>query len=397
MDELAGAYVLVTEGSADLAKSHAIQFADGSSNELLKDEYFGLFLDADADQKVALEAHIIANTPEGPWREYMLGILADENPNPWAYIKGNADKSLTLVDGAWRYVMGGTTGYTDHPLTVADNSLLGHFTLEGAVQDVAGNASAPVTLSLTVVRGLAVTGAEMKYGTIPTAIDKAVKGNLTDGFVMELDPAVEYYYLNADNIITNNQLAEGMYPFNFAGAAAGADPIFYVDVDATGNVSLVDGYVYHNRQPLEQKTPLRVNGDFVLGDYIYTGTLEDVYGSTVEQEIKFKFVAPLKVSAVALISSENEDLSDSNPVLGTLTAGFTMELDPTDPSFIYFNASSVTSNRVLKNGEYPFYFVVDGVTTSQKAFDLIVGEVGGVKTFYLRDGQYPNVPLRLGH
>jgi len=269
--------------------------------------------------------------------------------------------------------------------------MLGTFTLQGTVEDVAGNESASVTLSLTVVRGLTVIDAEMKYGTTPTAIDKAVNGNLSAGFVMELDPAVEYYYLDANKITTNNQLKEGMHPFFMDGGST-TDPIFYLNVAADGTKSLIDGWLYKNRSEM---SPLRVNGDFVLGDYTYTGTLEDVYGSTVEQEIKFTFVAPLNVSAVALISSENEDLSDSKPVDGSLTAGFTMELNPTDPSFIYFNASSVTSNRVLKNGEYPFYFVVEGVTTSQKAFDLIVEEDEGVKTFYLRDGQYPNVPLRV--
>ncbi len=46
--------------------------------------------------------------------------------------------------------------------------------------------------------------------TDPAVINQPLDGTFADGFVMELDPLVPWYYLDTDTITSNNTLANGV-------------------------------------------------------------------------------------------------------------------------------------------------------------------------------------------
>lgn len=126
---------------------------------------------------------------------------------------------------------------------------------------------------------------------------------------MVLNPAVSFYYLDVDNVVTNKPLAEGYHPFyvdtyppdffvywDGRGVNASADPlswqgvmwkiingdlpIFYLKVSPDGSggqlFRLVDGLVYQVSGTDEY---LRLDGTYLRGEYTYTGSIEDVHGA----------------------------------------------------------------------------------------------------------------------
>jgi hypothetical protein len=138
-----------------------------------------------------------------------------------------------------------------------------------------------------------------------------VPGSYVDGFVMELDPLVEWYYLDTQDVQSTTPLADGLYPFYldvtelpdgfdayWAGEGVTADaeqdtwqaemylivtgeaPMFYLSVDSTSGTPvymLVDGLQYGMAS--ETQEYLRINGDFPLGAYSFYHTVDDLPGS----------------------------------------------------------------------------------------------------------------------
>ena len=232
----------------------------------------------------------------------------------------------------------------------------------------------PVIITLSFAP-LAVTDVDLLQSTDPLTLETTatpVPGSLATGFTMVLDPAVEYYYLDTDTITSNRALADGSYPFYMTanpgaeffaywaakGVVEGATgwqglmwqiingdaPMFYLKVTG-GTYSLIDGIQ-------GDPNPLRVNGTYFLGDYSFSGDVEDIYGFTAEIALTITFVAPLTVTEVALVQSI--DLTTWTPVEGNLAEGYTMNLD-SSVEYYYLDAESVTSNRPLGDGSYPFF------------------------------------------
>ncbi len=164
-----------------------------------------------------------------------------------------------------------------------------------------------------VVANFAVTDA-----VLTSSVDQAtwtnLPGNFTDGFMMYLDPSVEWYYLDADTITANNTLADGLYPFYLAPDTT--TPIFYVRVVGT-DYMLVDAFLLE-RDGIE--LPLRINGDFVPGTYTYTGELEDIYGSSAQISIEITFI-----DALAWLQA-NTMLSSVSGMVDDLKATFPAEI-----------------------------------------------------------------------
>ncbi len=364
--DLATGYVLITEN--DPAVNHLLQIV-ASSDEPLADSYFGLYLTgATPEQIAALEAYY-ADKSE-PYKTYLLGAL--DGTKPFVYIEGS---SLTLVDAAQHDLDGNNV-----PMVVPDDFPVGTYTVQGVVTDEAGNETA-VILKLIVVRTLAVTDADLFYGTDPLVIDQALDGTFADGFVMELDPTVAYYYLDTDTITANNELADGMYLFYLDGGPAA--PIFYVKVEGT-TYTLIDAFVLE-RDGVE--TPLRINGDFTPGTYTYTGDLTDIYGSTAPVSIEITFVNALAVTDADLFYGTDPLVIDQ-ALDGTFADGFVMELDPT-VAYYYLDTNTITANNELADGMYPFYldggpaapiFYVKVEGTTYTLIDAFVLERDGVET-----------------
>ena len=130
-------------------------------------------------------------------------------------------------------------------------------------------------------------------------------GDFDSGFEMPLDTNVTYFYLDVNESSTTDvPLAAGYYGFYVAehpdwyfdywairGVTAsasagtwqahmwtiinGVNPIFYLSVDANQSYDLIDGLQYDFAALNE---PLRINGDYHGGDYVFTGTINDTGG-----------------------------------------------------------------------------------------------------------------------
>ncbi len=135
-----------------------------------------------------------------------------------------------------------------------------------------------------------------------------VPGNQVSDFKLKLNPAVEWYYLDVMSLKPKDAIADGLYGFYVAsypdgffdywasrGVVAGAsgwqaimweiingnEPIFYLDVEGA-DYMLVDGLQYLAGAGVQN---LRVNGDYYLGTYAYTG---DIMGNQITMQILFK-------------------------------------------------------------------------------------------------------------
>jgi len=125
-----------------------------------------------------------------------------------------------------------------------------------------------------------------------------VEGNLSEGYALNLDTTVEYYFLDAESVTSNRALADGSYPFFMTGnpgaaffaywAERGVEegatgwqglmwqiingdaPMFFLKVEGT-TFTLIDGL---------QGDPnlLRVNGDYYPGLYTFSGAVKDGFG-----------------------------------------------------------------------------------------------------------------------
>jgi len=125
-----------------------------------------------------------------------------------------------------------------------------------------------------------------------------VPGDLLSGFSLGVTQAYEYYYLTlGDDTTTNTPIADGYYGFYvdtyptgfftywetrgvYDGCVGtyepimwqiinGDLPIFYIKADA-GSYQLIDGLLY---QLYGSDFNLRLNGNYLLGDYTYKGTI----------------------------------------------------------------------------------------------------------------------------
>jgi hypothetical protein len=139
-----------------------------------------------------------------------------------------------------------------------------------------------------------------------------IPGNQISDFKLKLDPAVEWYYIDIMSLKPMTPINDGSYEFYVADTVLPAEflafwdakgvnalatpgtweaymwdiingdaPIFYLEVVGT-DYMLVDGLL---RGYFNAETNLRVNGDYPLGTYAYTG---DIMGNTVEMQITFK-------------------------------------------------------------------------------------------------------------
>ena len=281
---------------------------------------------------------------------------------------------------------------------------------DGALQDCE-------TITITVYEDLQVTDLDLHNAITPTGPWAAVPGSYASGFVMQLDPAVEYYYLDTNNITSNRPLADGLYPFFISshpadffdywaarGVVSGATgwqgqmwqiingnaPFFYLKVEGT-NYTLLDGLQYAMGNT---SAVLRVNGSYLLGDYRFSGVVKDAFGFSETVDVDIRFIGLLELTDAQLQYSLDQitwtDLS------GSFGAGYSMLLD-TAQEFYYLNAPSVTVNRPLAEGLHPFFVksypadffaywagkgVVSGATGWQGVMWNIIN--GNAPIFYLK-------------
>ncbi len=355
--DLATGYILVTESVPTV--DHLLQIS-AIVDAPLADEYFGLyFVEAESTVTAAqLKAYYDARgVPSEPLD--FLGYLkgAADGTNPFVFINEDG-LSLSLVDAAKHALLG-----QDVDMTIPDDFPVGTYVVRGNVADAAGNETI-VTLKLIVVRTLAVTDADLFYGTEPTVIDQALGGDFETGFTMTLDPMVPWYYLDSDLIEANNDLAEGMYPFYLDPAQPA---VFYVNVDAAGEISLIDGWLYQNRS---ETSPLRINGDFTPGTYTYTGSLTDIYGSSapVSITITFNDVPYATAQSVTVVEDTPTAITLSGVDLFPGTMTYTVVTQPTHGTLSGTAPALTYTPAADFHGTDSFTFTLsDGTLTSTAA------------------------------
>ena len=197
---------------------------------------------------------------------------------------------------------------------------------------------------------LAVTNADLKFNYTPTGTYTALGGNFTDGFLMYLDPSVEWYYLDTDSITSNYPLADGMYPFTVAGGDPNF-PTFYLKVVGM-EFTLIDGYKYWT--PPSTETPLRIDGDFVPGTYTFTGTVTDTRGSIAPVSIKLTLI-----DALQLVVDETTLTGTLDHLVATFPTAIPAVIDHED----YLINSRMTLSAPLPAGsKVTIEISLDGVT-----------------------------------
>jgi hypothetical protein len=241
-----------------------------------------------------------AGAAAGSWQAVMWQII---NGNlPTFLIKVNPDGSLMLVDG-----LGYALGQPDDYLRINGSYMLGDFSYSGTIIGANGINSQPVNVDITF------NGTVPSFSSVAlqTSTDKTswtdVAGSLAGGFALLLDSTQAYYYLDMKNPETQTNIPPAApayfgfyfntYPADFftywdgrgvnASSTAGtwqatmwdiingALPVFYIKTDANGNFTLVDGLQYALGLPDDY---LRINGDYLVGNFSFAGLIEGVNG-----------------------------------------------------------------------------------------------------------------------
>jgi len=313
---------------------------------------------------------------------------------------------------AYGYVYDGQTGYLDHALankSLAESIVDVNFwhinadepdiidydmTFKKPAQDALYAPDAyrssdhdPVIATLGFFE---ITDADLLTSTDPATLEEAgtlLPGNLADGFTMNLDPTVPWYYLDTDTVTSNGTLANGSYPFFITanpgeafiaywaeqGVVEGATgwqgqmwqiingdaPMFYLKVDGE-TLSLIDGLQ-------GDPNPLRVNGDYCPGLYTFSGTVMGSTGSGDQVEVSILF------NTVPAADDQTVTTPEETPIDITLTATdpegapltYTILDQPAHGSVTLDGATATYTPALNFNGTDSFTFKAnDGIADS---------------------------------
>jgi len=297
----------------DPAEDYYLNVADLVVNGTLADDYHEFFIDtSDLPTDFYTYWEVERGVYEGCtgiWEPIMWEIIT--GVQPFFYLKvSDSGTVFKLVDGLKFFLYPGQ----DLPLFIDGSYWLGESRFIGTVEDTLERTDeVSVNITFMAYEELDVLNVSLTQSLDQLTWDP-VDGNLSDGYLMLLDPTVEYYYLDAVDITANRTIKVGFYPFfidvdnlpvgfyayweNERGVyegcpgtyepvmweiISGASPIFYLDVTET-DFMLVDGLLY---QLTAAKECLRINGDYWPGVYTFKGTLADEFGFTDDLEIEF--------------------------------------------------------------------------------------------------------------
>ena len=241
---------------------------------------------------------------------------------------------------------------------------------------------------------------------------ESVPGSYAEGFSMALDPAVAFYYLDTNTITSSAPLLDGYHEFKVTSypsgyfaywdsrgvnasatgwqalmweIISGSAPIFYLKVSGT-DYMLVDGLQYALGQGDQ---PLRIEGSYLLGDYIFSGTLEDTSNETADVDVAIRFVPDLDLL-------ESVDLALWTSIDGSFSEGFMMEIDPAN-EYEYLDIEDPTVGFAFTDDYHGFYVTSHpagyfdywdsrGVNASATGWQAIMWQIisGNEPIFYLK-------------
>lgn len=250
--------------------------------------------------------------------------------------------------------------------------------------------------------------------TLFTSVDQTtwsnVGGTFAGGYVMCIDPVIPYHYMDINNLsLANVPLYTGSFvqnafylntasvPANFYTywAGKGVDgvnntygfelqmwqiikgwaPMFYIKYDGS-DFKLIDGLQY---QLGMTENPLRINGAYPQGNYMFTGTVQDQNLCT---SLPFSITMQLNSSPVVtdVTLLQSTDLTTWTSVTGSFTPGFEMCVDEL-VQYHYLDINTLTSgiNPLAVNSYQlnPFYLDVTSVPAGFYAYWAAKGVVIG--------------------
>jgi len=169
---------------------------------------------------------------------------------------------------------------------------------------------ASTTASIEVVEEFEVNNISLiRCSTFQEDQWKTVRGSLSDGYALYLNPDVDFYYLDGDVITANRPIKDGSYPFyldtsqlppgfydywnnkgvyeNVSGTwepvmwkiISGNQPMFYLEVSGS-EILIKDGLRVALKD--EETDYLRINGDYLPGKYHFVGSVQDDNGFVEE-------------------------------------------------------------------------------------------------------------------
>lgn len=317
----------------------------------------------------------------GTWEPIMWDILIGELP--FFYLRampGPADTQIfQAIDGLQYAASGGTLL---NPLRINGDYFLGECMFEGYIYSAAHDSLEPIDsngvdeLRSELIQIYITLNDEVET-TYPTFTELYLQnqvqgsGNWIDldvlqprdlqiAFEMYLNSGVDYYDINIkDTSLSNYNLAPKYHPFyldevqyptafNYYWAAkgvyedcsgtwepimwdiiTGVEPMFYLRVDNDQNMMLVDGLQYAlDNMPVDEDIYVRVNGDYPLGGYLFTGQFMGINGTfTVENQIGINFIQAPAVKYDLII----HDPATDDPIYEMTTGiGYDMTVNAVD-------------------------------------------------------------------
>ena len=398
----AGTYTLLTHNVA--ANNHEIKFeAVSTSDELLKNVPFGLYLDTTGVDIAGLTAYYNARIPGADpvsvaYRTYLLSAL-DGVTKPFAYVTGDSSKNLILHDAA-QYDLADNTAIG---MIIPDNYPLGTYKVHGIVMDPEGN---PTSVTYILIVSGDRTPPELT--SVGFAADTiAMPGNLADGYTLITHnfPAIHHQLQYTGGV--NEPLMAAVFPLYLTGKTAeektalkayydartelnaypqiraflkdavdGLEPFAYFDGTT---VKLKDAAKYHL---LGATDDMDVPDDYILGTYIVTGAIKDLEGN--EKTVTFKLIiAGDRVLPVITIVNPNTAPAQSK----TITAGkdrgtLYMSLDShgvCDDSLTFVAYADTTFTSESDNGKTVCY-EADLLSTDNVVAYALSDPIGGIDT-----------------
>jgi hypothetical protein len=312
------------------------------------------------------------------WEAVMWQII---NKNlPMFYLKVSPDgaggQTFQLIDGLLY-----ATGQPEDYLRLNGSYLVGDYTFSGEITDKHGFSS-DMTVAIRFETKPEILDLDLVKSSDNKATWNPVAGDLASGFAMTLDPSVEWYYLNVENVVTNGPFKETVHPFfldtypadyfaywNSRNVNASADPLtwqavmwkiinkelpmFYLKVSPDGSggqtFQLIDGLGYATGQPDDY---LRINGTYLTGAYTFNGTIKDAndFENNLQVAITFE---PMPTIDLDLVDSM-DDKATWNMTDGAFATGFQKILNMGVPLY-YLDVENVVTNKPLAETYHPFY------------------------------------------
>jgi len=212
-----------------------------------------------------------------------------------------------------------------------------------------------------------------------------VDGTLDTGFTLVLNESVAYYYLNVKYASTNVLLKEGFYGFNVTSYPSGFfdywesrgvdssatpgtwqahmweiingnSPIFYIHVDANNTLKLIDGLF---RDFFGDDTQLlRVNGDYLQGDYSYSGNIvsfdDDISIIDVSIDFTDEIDYILRPNIMRIDLEQSTGGSVWEDTYGSLYSLYSIPISSGQP-FYFIDVQQANVSGILLDGFYGFY------------------------------------------